>query len=268
MIEIVFHIEKGAIMIFIFILVFLSALANVLGGLLVVARKTWSEQSIGKLLGFSAGFLVAIALLDLIPESLEIHEANAFFILLGLLSVYFLGLATSGHNHGEMTLHHAHGTSRHGATGLLGGMLIHTFFDGASIVAAFDVDHHIGVLVFLAVIRHKIPDGLTIATLIMANTKNRSKAMWSSAALGISTLVGAIFMAFLLALNVPWNPEELAAIALAFSAGAFLFVAIGDILPEIHHQSKAVVTWSVLLGIAVYIVTSGLLSVSGIGHHH
>jgi len=250
------------------LLVAFSALANVLGGLLVVARKHWSEQAIGGLLGFSAGFLVAIALLDLIPASLAIHEANAFFVLLGLLSVYFLGLATSGHNHGEMTLHHAHGTSGRAAVGLWGGMIIHTFFDGASIVAAFDVDGHIGILVFLAVILHKIPDGLTIATLIMANTKNRIKAVWSSISLGISTLLGALAMGMLLSLNVHWHPEELAAVALAFSAGAFLFVAIGDVLPEIHHQNKKVVTGAVLLGVAAYVATSALLTFGGLEHHH
>lgn len=251
-----------------FVLVVFSALANVLGGWLVVARKNWSERAIGGLLGFSAGFLLAIALLDLVPVSLAIHEANAFFILLGLLSVYFLGLAGSGHNHSSMTLHHPHGTSHRAAAGLWGGMIIHTFFDGASIVAALDVDGHIGTLVFLAVILHKIPDGLTIATLMLANTKDRAKAVWASVSLGISTLVGAVVMGVLLSWNVPWHPEELAAIALAFSAGAFLFVAIGDVLPEIHHRNKTFNTAAVLLGIASYIATSVLLSMSGLGHHH
>lgn len=251
-----------------FVLVFFSALANVLGGLLVVSRKNWSDGAVGGMLGFSAGFLLAIALLDLIPASLNIHEANAFFILCGLLSVYFLGLVSSGHNHGEMTLHHAHGTTRRTEVGLWTGMIIHTFFDGASIVAAFDVGHHIGVLVFLAVILHKIPDGLTIATLILANTKDRSRAVWSSISLGISTLVGALFMGGLLSMNIHWHPDELAAAALAFSAGAFLFVAVGDVLPEIHHQNKMVSTLTVLLGIVAYIATAALLSLSGIGHEH
>lgn len=251
-----------------YILVLLSALANIVGGWLVVMRKNWSDGAIGGLLGFSAGFLVAIALLDLIPASLSVHEANALFVLLGLFSVYFLGLATSGHNHGEMTLHHAHGTSRRAAVGLWAGMLVHTFFDGASIIAAFDVDHHIGVLVFLAVILHKIPDGLTIATLSLANTKNRKKALGASISLGISTVLGALVMGGLLALNVQWHPEELAAVALAFSAGAFLFVALGDILPEIHHQNKRIITGAVLLGVAVYMATSALLSVGGVEHGH
>ncbi|MFO7263796.1 MAG: hypothetical protein A6D91_06260 [Bacillaceae bacterium G1] len=250
------------------VLVFFSALANVLGGLLVVARTHWSERAISVLLGFSAGFLLSIALLDLIPASIAVHEANALFVLLGLLSVYFLGLVSSGHNHGEMTLHHAHGTTRRAAVGLWLGMLIHTFFDGASIVAAFDVGHQIGVLVFLAVILHKIPDGLTIATLVIANTKNRSKAVWSSISLGLSTLLGAMVMAGLLSVDVHWHPEELAAIALAFSAGAFLFVAIGDVLPEIHHQHKTFSTWAVLLGIAAYLLTAELLSLTGVVHHH
>ncbi len=250
------------------LLVLLSALANVIGGLLVVARKAWSQRSIGGMLGFSAGFLLAIAILDLIPESLETNESNVYMILLGLLSVYFLGLLTSGHHHGEMTIHHAHSTPKRTEIGLLLGMLIHTFFDGASIIAAFDVSHQIGLLVFFAVILHKIPDGLTVATLIIANTKNRSRAIWASFALGASTLLGALVMNTLLTLNVQWNQEQIAAMALAFSAGAFLFVAVGDVLPEIHHENKIASTITVILGILGYLLTTYLLSLSGLIENH
>lgn len=245
-----------------------SRLGDLLLPILLFPISVPLQRSIGGMLGFSAGFLLAIAILDLIPESLETNESNVFLILLGLLSVYFLGLLTSGHNHGEMTIHHAHSTPRRAEIGLLLGMLIHTFFDGASIIAAFDVSHQIGVLVFFAVILHKIPDGLTVATLIVANTKNRSRAFLASLALGVSTLLGALVMNALLTLNVQWNQEQIAAMALAFSAGAFLFVAVGDVLPEIHHENKIVSTVTVALGILGYLLTTYLLSLSGLIHHH
>jgi ZIP family zinc transporter/zinc and cadmium transporter len=249
------------------LLVLLSALANVMGGLLVVARKAWSHRAMGGMLGFSAGFLLAIAILDLIPESLEMDESNAFLILLGLLSVYFLGLFSSGHHHGEASLHHAHPAPRAGA-GLFVGMLIHTFFDGASIVAAFDIDVEIGVLVFFAVILHKIPDGLTVASMVLASTRKRNRALWASLALGASTLLGALAMAALLSMDVQWNQEQIAAMALAFSAGAFLYVAVGDVLPEIHHENKTLSTITVVMGILVYFLTTSLFSLGGMIHHH
>lgn len=64
--------------------------------------------------------------------------------------------------------------------GALVGMLIHTFFDGLSIVACFAINSRSGFVVLIAVLLHKIPDVLTISSIVITSLKSKKKAISSS----------------------------------------------------------------------------------------
>ncbi|MGF9711874.1 MULTISPECIES: ZIP family metal transporter [Paenibacillus] len=145
--------------------VFLAAAANVIGGLVFVLKRDWSRSGLNALMALSARLLIAIAILDFIPESLEHDSSSPIFILIGVLAIYFFQQYVAGHFHfGEET--HASQHEKSTAVGAMTGMLIHTFFDGLSIAASFEVDFRLGITVFIAVLLHKIPDGLTISSII------------------------------------------------------------------------------------------------------
>ncbi|WP_018133459.1 ZIP family metal transporter [Effusibacillus pohliae] len=258
---------------YILLLVIVTSIANILGGVLITARKNWSRNALNSFMALGAGFLLAIAVVDLLPESLAVAESNGYYVLLGFLSVYLFQHVVATHFHfGEET----HGGHHHSSRiGILIGMLTHTFFDGVAIASSFEVDLGLGALVFLAVLVHKIPDGLTIASITLASNGSRRQALLSSVYLGLSTLLGA--------LSVVWlgefaHSEALIGVALAFSAGVFLYVGGTDLLPAVNATENRKYSLFVLLGVILFLI--GAFAFHGLGlnehepaphqqeHHH
>ncbi|MFC4769280.1 ZIP family metal transporter [Effusibacillus consociatus] len=242
-------------------LVIVTSLANVLGGVLIIMKKNWSRSALNVFMALGAGFLLAIALLELLPESLTISETNAFYVLVGFLAVYLFQHVVSTHFHFGEEIHHGHKQSR---LGIMVGMITHTFFDGVAIASGFEVDFTLGALVFLAVLLHKIPDGLTIASVTLASNGSRKKALLSAVYLGVSTLLGA--------LSVIWLGEVedlqfLLGIALGFSAGVFLYVAATDLLPVVNATESRTNSLFVFLGIVIFLIGSYAFHSLG-GHEH
>lgn len=233
---------------YIVLLVVVTSLANVLGGVLVVMKKDWSRSALNAFMAIGAGFLISIGLTELLPESLAIAGTNAYYALFGFLAVYLFQHVVSTHFHFGEEVHR--GYERRSRAGILIGMLTHTFFDGVAVASGFEVDAALGILVFFAVFLHKIPDGLTIASVTLARNGSRKKALLSAVYLGLSTLLGA--------LSVVWLGEfvhlqTLIGIALAFSAGVFLYVGATDLLPVVNATENRKHSLFVFLGILIFL---------------
>jgi len=106
--------------------------------------------------------------------------------------------------------------------------LLHTFVDGVAIASAFGVSQELGVIVFGAIVLHKVPEGLAIASLWIAAGRTRSAALGAAAALGIATLAGVVLTDLSTTLE-HWG--------LALSAGVTLYVGASNLIPEF--QGKA-----------------------------
>ncbi|HEX7064651.1 MAG TPA: ZIP family metal transporter, partial [Bacillales bacterium] len=150
-----------------------AAAANVVGGFIIFIKKDWSERGINLLLALSAGLLLAITLVDLIPEVMADSESSPIYILASVAVVFLLQQYFAPHHgHGGEQVQ-AFTRSRNTVTGLKVGMSIHTFFDGFSIIAGFALDITLGIAVFVAIILHKIPDGVTIASVVFSLTRDK-----------------------------------------------------------------------------------------------
>ncbi len=79
----------------------------------------------------------------------------------------------------------------------VGGLWIHTFFDGVSIASAFLINFKVGLLVFIAILLHKMPEGFTVASIMLASGRSPKKALIATAAIGAATLAGVIAVAVL-----------------------------------------------------------------------
>lgn len=234
-----------------------AGLANLAGAVFVLARRRWHIASLDRFLAFSAGFLMAVALLELVPESLAAGEGNVSFILLGFIALYLVErffLHRHVHHGGDADDHCCPPPADQGKTfGLtaLIGMSLHTFFDGVSITAGFAVDVPTALLIFLAVLLHKIPDGLVIASLMLAAGEGRGRAYLAAVLLALSTVAGSIaawfFMGDAVAGRAP--VEAVAAAMLAFSAGIFLYVAASDLIPEVKRSRDRLLPAYLVLGI-------------------
>ena len=226
-----------------------AAFADVLGGLVIFLKKKWSRRGLNGLMALSAGILFTVAIMDLIPEALKIHESSAVYIVIGFVLIFLFQQFLAPHFHfGEETHKHSHSQST--TLGALVGMLVHTFFDGVSIVVSFKIDEKIGFVVLIAVLLHKIPDGLTISSIVFASLKSKKKAIGASFLLGISTILGAIaalFLAHFFTLD-----SSILAIALSITSGIFLYIATVDLLPVVSATEDRPIILFFFVGILLY----------------
>ncbi len=197
-----------------------AALGNVVGALAVVQHERRSLRVIDACLAFGAGFMLAVALLGVMPEVLRDAPAEALFVLAGYLAVHLAQHVLTPHFHfGEET----HRLSPSAGISALFGLTLHTFFDGVAIASGFLVSGRLGVLLFLAVLLHKLPEGVTIASVMVAGGQTRGRALGAAAVLGIATVLGVVLT------------EQVAPLArhgLALSAGVTLYVAASNLVPE------------------------------------
>lgn len=198
-----------------------AALANVVGAAAVLSRREWSARSLEFVLAFSAGFLVAVSLGDLVPEAITTGGASAsWIILLGFVLVHLTQHVFVRHFHfGAET----HQVERSVGVSALIGLTLHTFVDGVAIATSFAVTTHLGLLVFAAIVLHKLPEGFAISSLFLAAGGTRRAALTAAAMLGLATVMGALATGFF---------GTIAAHGLALSAGVTLYVGASNLIPE------------------------------------
>ena len=129
---------------------------------------------------------------------------------------------------------------------------MHTLFDGVAIAAGFMVSPTLGGLLFLAVVIHKIPEGFTIASIMLAAGYARGAAVAAGGALGVLTLGGALLTGLVAHQHV--------GAALALSAGVTIYVAASDLIPEVNREGGPALAWTVFGGLVFFIVADWLLS--------
>ncbi|HET7627458.1 MAG TPA: ZIP family metal transporter [Bacillales bacterium] len=238
-------------------LVLAASAANVAGGFVIFIKKSWSERAMHALMAFSAGLLLSVTLADLLPEVYaDGGESSAIYVLASIAVMFVLQQVIAPHTHfdGGTPSPNRSGT----ITGLMTAMSLHTFFDGFSIIASFQLNAALGLVVFAAIFLHKIPDGVTIASIVFSFSKDKKRAVYCSALLGLMTLVGG-FAAWMLT-GVYFPNEHVLMSALSVSAGIFLYVAGVELLPEIHATGDRRLGLYLAAGIAVYFIVHGVLA--------
>jgi ZIP family zinc transporter/zinc and cadmium transporter len=222
-----------------------AALANVFGGAIIVQRN-WERRYLKYFVALGAGFMLATALVEVVPESLELRgRSGAFLVLLGYLIIHFFEHTVTPHFHFGEETHTAEFVHRHKSYSVLIGLLIHTFFDGIAIASGFLISNWLGWVIFLAVFLHKIPEGFTIASVMLASGESRSHAWAASALLGAATIAGVLTMAL-------FRHEVSAGLPLA--AGVTIYVAASDLIPEVNKEPGVKMALVVFLGVGFLFV--------------
>lgn len=222
-----------------------AAAANVLGGLFIV-RRDWSPQFLKYFLALGAGFMLAAAFLEVIPESLRLAGDPALlWILGGYFLVHFFEHTLAPHFHFGEETHVNEMAPQHASLSALLGLVIHTFFDGVAIASGFLVSTWLGGVIFLAVFLHKLPEGFTVASLMLASGQSRRVALLASVMLGAATLAGVLLMNVL---------RGQVGYALPLSAGVTVYVAASDLMPEVNREPGVRMAFVVFLGVALMLV--------------
>lgn len=229
----------------------LAGMANVLGGWFTLS-SLFSREKAEQLVALGAGFLLGGALLTMLPGALASTREASLFVALGYLGLFAARrLAPSGRRDGAASLESAWAATL--------AMAIHSFFDGAAMGAAAGADSRLGLMAFLAVFLHKLPEGFSLAALVIAATSSRKLGMVATWAVGLATMGGAL-VAFTWA-AVARIPQGA---LMGLSAGSFLYVATTDMLPSLPR--KRINTWLVLVGAALVWLLTG--AAGGHGHMH
>src|SRR3982751_5171869 len=242
----------------------LAALANFVGGLLLIksGAHRLGERFLKYLVALGAGFMLAAIFIEMLPETVSLWTAGrtgemaaqavlgAMTLLLGgYLLIQLFEHTIAPHFHFGAETHPESLIRPSAAYTAVGGLWIHTFFDGVSIAAAFLVNFRVGLLVFIAILLHKMPEGFTVASIMLASGRSTKKALVATLAIGAATLAGVIAIAL-----VQERVNSLVAYALPFSAGVTLYVAASDLIPEVNQKEERnpMVSIVVFAGVALF----------------
>ncbi|HYI09874.1 MAG TPA: ZIP family metal transporter [Thermoanaerobaculia bacterium] len=220
------------------------------------------QRYLHAIMAFSAGLLIGVVFLDLVPEIAEIaHEASIDFrtlmltLIAGFMAIFLLEKLTIIHS--EKT----HDTpGHHHNVGLAGaiGLSFHSFLDGLAIGVGFQAGTEVGVVVLVAVLAHDFADGLNTVTFMLATRNSR----WRTIALLLVDAVAPVLGA--LTANILDIDPRLLAFQLAFFAGFLLYLGASDLLPHVHERPRATLIVSTVAGLVVaFLVVAGLEKLHG-----
>jgi zinc and cadmium transporter len=186
------------------------------------------------MVSYAAGVLLAAAFLHLLPEAFSQADSieGLFAVTLaGLLGFFLLEKAAlwrHGHDHvGERSGHHS-------PTGMLivVGDGFHNFVDGVLIAAAFMTDIALGVATTLAIIAHEIPQEVGDFMVLLNAGYSRKKALLLNFASSLMAIAGGVLG--YLALD---GAREATPYVLVLAAASFIYIAVADLIPEMHRRS-------------------------------
>jgi zinc and cadmium transporter len=219
-----------------------AAAANVFGGAIIV-QKNWDRSYLRYFVALGAGFMLATAIVEIFPASLELNGKDAaFLVLAGYLLIHFFEHTVTPHFHFGEETHADEFVHAHKGFSVLIGLIIHTFFDGIAIASGFIVSNWLGWVIFLAIFLHKIPEGFTVASVMLASGQSRKVAWGASVVLGAATLAGVLAMAVL---------RHEVRFGLPLSAGVTIYVAATDLMPEVNREPGVSMAVLVFLGVGV-----------------
>jgi len=221
-------------------LVGMAATLSTLAGGLFALRF---QDRLHLILGFSAGAVMAVAVLDLLREAVEL--AAGFEDTLTVMAVSVAGSLL--YMAFDRAAAHRAGDSPEGGRGHLGAasLTAHSFLDGLAVGLAFKISTKVGIPVAAAVLAHDFSDGInTVNVSLIGGIRERGTRRWLIAD-ALAPLFG-VGTASLLQIS----PSRLSPV-LALFAGFFLYMGWSELSPESYHRHpKLWTTLSTILGAA------------------
>jgi zinc transporter ZupT len=204
----------------------IAALADILGGL-VLMRRHWEKRYLRYFVALGAGFMLSVAFLEMIPESLRFSTRwSPVLVLAGYCAIHLIEHTITPHFHFGEETHHGE-LSAHTGYSVLTGLAIHALFDGVAIGSGFVLSTWLGWLIFFAVFLHKMPEGFTVASVMLASGRSRGAALISASVLAAATMLGVLLINLL--------PGWVYA-GLPLSAGVAIYVGATDLVPEVNRE--------------------------------
>lgn len=208
------------------------SLLGSLGGLLVASSLLLFNDSLRTrlvpwLVSYAVGALLGVALLALIPEALtELSSRQVLGSLLAGIVAFFIleKLVLLRHCHTDHC--HVHGAA---AQLVILGDAFHNFIDGAIIAAAVVTSVPLGVSTAMAVAAHEIPQEVGDIAILLSAGYSRKRALVLNIASGAAGIAGAV-----LGYGAVQVLPSVRPYILAVSSASMLYIAMSDLIPDLH----------------------------------
>lgn len=227
-----------------------------IGILSVFLRQSSQVRYASTAVSFAAGVMLSAAFLDILPEALELHDSPLIFtaIFAGILLFFFLERFVLWFHH-----HHEGHGAKPSAVLILVGDAVHNVIDGIAIAAAFLASPAVGVTTTLAIAAHEIPQEIADYSILVAGGMSRRRALAWNFLSALTSVIGAVVGYFFLSTVENWLW-----FFLAFAGGMFLYIALSDLIPELHHDFRRDRRWQQLvpfvLGLTVFWMLTRLIA--------
>lgn len=224
----------------------LSLGVNVLGGAIAV-RATRSQEGMAYTVAAGAGFMLAVAMLEMFPEGLRETPHAPLLALAGYGLIHACEHVLAPHFHFGEEVHTEAMIGRTASIAAFAGLTVHSFIDGLSIAGGVAAGPFMGVMVFLGVAMHSIPAGFTMGSVMLAAGRSGRAAILSSLLIGVAILIGtcAVFA-------LHGERPGLVGGLLSLSAGSFLYIAATDLIPMVNASEGRRTTWAMLGGVVLF----------------
>lgn len=226
-----------------FLLGLAAASADVFGGLVLV-RTSWEKRYLRYFIALGAGFMLSIAFLEMIPESYRLAARwTPILVFGGYCIIHLLEHTITPHFHFGEETHGEALLSAHTGYSVVGGLAVHSLFDGVAIASGFEISWWLGWLIFIAIFLHKMPEGFTVASVALASGRSRQAALISAGIVALATIAGVLIIVL-----VP----GLVQVGLPLSAGVTVYVAATDLLPEVNREPGIRMALIFFLGVGIF----------------
>ncbi len=227
--------------------------ATFLSGAVSVLAAAWLSLSllagvVRRMVSLSAGLLLGSAMLNLLPEAFEsgadVHSLS-WTLLAGVIAFFalekFAVLRHSHHHeHDGHGHHHGHDRDEAGPGGLvvLVGDSIHNAADGVIIAAAFLADPALGWVTTAAIAAHEIPQEIGDFIVLLNAGYSRRRALAYNFISGVAAVLGGVLGYFALGYG-----QALLPYVLVVAAASFIYVALADLVPGLHRDTRRNGDW-------------------------
>lgn len=216
-----------------FLSVFIVSTISLVGVSLLAFKEEFIKKYIFVFISLAVGALLGDAFIHLIPEALE-SAANpaliSVLIIAGILIFFIIEKFLHWHHHGEDNNEkHIHPVGQL----VLFSDGIHNLIDGVIIGVSFLVSIPLGIATTIAVILHEIPQEIGDFTVLLHSGYSRKRALWLNFLSALTAVVG-VLIAFVLG----QAGEGLIMWVLPIAAGGFIYIAVADLMPELHKTKE------------------------------
>ena len=235
-----------------------AGLSTVLGALIVFVTRTKSERLLSFSLGFAAGMMISISMLEMFASANRTFAERLGTATGSVVSAALLSLgAVAGMLFDKLVPHEnleEDGERPHKNLLRVGmvsaiALAVHNFPEGAATMMAGISNKGIGLSVALAVALHNIPEGISIALPVYYGTGSRTKAFLYTLAAGVAEPLGGLMAALIFGTHLS---ELMTGAVFAYVAGIMLYISFEELIPSSRQYGyKGLALTALFIGICV-----------------